>query len=339
MSKSKSRYAWIVLALVFVFTAMIAWNNQTLTKTAISCLSRRNCRQLEDDWGRVMYRKIGINNSPSSLGIHSYNRSSAYGKVRNETDIVVVFFAVPKTGSRSLSNPFNVLYTRANLSYIIVPMEQRINRKVLSTYLSNIHERSFVRGHFPVVELPSNYISISVLRDPLERFISEFNFVKYGDGQINTSKIEGHSAPDFLLTIDECVQQKSPFCSREVVSSYTLNYFCGFDAKCSVANEWTYQRAIQNVESMFLLVGVTEDLDSTMKLLERLLPNTAAGVENIYKQRQKEKRESYVTQSKEQPSPRIRDKLVRMMYWEYKFYNHVKSKFRDLKKTFGIPEG
>lgn len=63
----------------------------------------------------------------------------------------------------------------------------------------------------------------------------------------------------------------------------------------SVANEWTYQRAIQNVESMFLLVGVTEDLDSTMKLLERLLPNTAAGVENIYKQRQKgEARQIYI---------------------------------------------
>ncbi|PIK49318.1 putative uronyl 2-sulfotransferase [Apostichopus japonicus] len=291
---------------------------------------------LVENWAR--HRKKDNDYLPTFTN-HNSNHSSVFGKIRNETDLLIVFFAVPKTGSRSLSNPFNVLFTSTlNYSFTIVPMDQRKTNDILTSYLLNMHEPAFIRGHFPVVQLPRNYVGISVLRDPLERFISEFNFVKYGDGQINASKLIAHTAPDFLLTLDECVQQKSPFCSREVVSSFTLSFFCGFDKRCRVANEWTYRQATKNVEEKFVMVGVTEELDNTIKLLERLLPNMANGVEKIYNQKQKVNRQAYVTHTKEQPSPRIRDKLLRMMYWEYKFYYHVKSKFLDLKKMFGLPK-
>lgn len=44
---------------------------------------------------------------------------------------------------------------------------------------------------------------------------------------------------------------------------------------------------MKNVEEKFVMVGVTEELDNTIKLLERLLPNMANGVEKIYNQKQK----------------------------------------------------
>lgn len=318
-----------------VLLIVMAWNSQWV-ETYV-CTTSGQCNKHKDIYFRRLHhwKEIYFSNTEYSP---SKSLSSSFGHVRNETDLIIVFFAVPKTGSRSVSNPFNMLYTSTDRMYQIVPAEDRVSSESLTSYLTKMPPATFVRGHFPIVNLPRNYVPISVLRDPLERFISEFNFVKHGDGQIGTERIKIHDQPEFELSIDECVRRKGLFCSRESVATYTLKFFCGYDPKCAVANEWTYKQAVDNVEDKFLMVGITEDLNSTMELIEILLPNMSKGVVSIYHEKQKLKRGTYITHRTENPSPRIRARLRKMMYWEYKFYHHVKMKFSNLKKQFGLPE-
>lgn len=46
---------------------------------------------------------------------------------------------------------------------------------------------------------------------------------------------------------------------------------------------WALERAKQNVQENYLLVGVLEELEDVLLLLERLLPHYFTGVLNIYK--------------------------------------------------------
>ena len=46
---------------------------------------------------------------------------------------------------------------------------------------------------------------------------------------------------------------------------------------------WALERAKQNVLENYLLVGILEELEDVLLLLERLLPHYFTGVLNIYK--------------------------------------------------------
>lgn len=46
---------------------------------------------------------------------------------------------------------------------------------------------------------------------------------------------------------------------------------------------WALERAKQNVLENYLLVGVLEELEDVLLMLERLLPHYFSGVLNIYK--------------------------------------------------------
>lgn len=46
---------------------------------------------------------------------------------------------------------------------------------------------------------------------------------------------------------------------------------------------WALERAKQNVLENYLLVGILEELEDVLLLLERLLPHYFSGVLNIYK--------------------------------------------------------
>ena len=46
---------------------------------------------------------------------------------------------------------------------------------------------------------------------------------------------------------------------------------------------WALERAKQNVLENYLLVGILEELEDVLLLLERLLPHFFSGVLNIYK--------------------------------------------------------
>ena len=66
-------------------------------------------------------------------------------------------------------------------------------------------------------------------------------------------------------------------------------YFCGMDPECPTHNSrWALNRAIENVEKHFPVVGVLEDLDLTLKLMQKALPMFFKGIWDMFGQNTRE---------------------------------------------------
>ena len=62
-------------------------------------------------------------------------------------------------------------------------------------------------------------------------------------------------------------------------------YFCGMDVECPTHNSrWALNRAIENVERHFPVVGVLEDLHVTLQLMQKALPTFFPGIWDAYRQ-------------------------------------------------------
>lgn len=124
----------------------------------------------------------------------------------------------------------------------------------------------------------------------------------------------------YFQDINVCILENYPECSNPRVF-YIIPYFCGQHPQCRYLTHkshdktfwcntrkaalllffallslihfpslstrepgvWALERAKQNVLENYLLVGVLEELEDVLLLLERLLPHYFTGVLNIYK--------------------------------------------------------
>jgi hypothetical protein len=91
----------------------------------------------------------------------------------------VLFFHIPKTAGTALRNLFTRHLGEHNVSKNreLMPLEEALVRGA---------DFTAVCGHFRArqgSELPGDRVSVTVLRDPLDRFLSDFFYLKFGDHQ------------------------------------------------------------------------------------------------------------------------------------------------------------
>ncbi|EPQ19209.1 Uronyl 2-sulfotransferase [Myotis brandtii] len=136
--------------------------------------------------------------------------------------------------------------------------------------------------------------------------------------------------------INECILENYPECSNPRLF-YIIPYFCGQHPRCREPGEWALERAKLNVNENFLLVGILEELEDVLLLLERFLPHYFKGVLSIYKDPEHRKLGNMtVTVRKTVPSPEAVQILYQRMRYEYEFYHYVKEQFHLLKRKFGL---
>lgn len=130
---------------------------------------------------------------------------------------------------------------------------------------------------------------------------------------------------------------------------------------------WALERAKQNVLENYLLVGILEELEDVLLLLERLLPHYFSGVLNIYKTPggcrlysrfkilqlrlkvidliltfavlfvdYKKMGNLTGTVRKHTPSLEALQVLYHRMRYEYNFYNFIRDQFHLMKKKIGL---
>uniref|UniRef100_A0A8P0T1R0 Uronyl 2-sulfotransferase n=1 Tax=Canis lupus familiaris TaxID=9615 RepID=A0A8P0T1R0_CANLF len=139
-----------------------------------------------------------------------------------------------------------------------------------------------------------------------------------------------------LSDINECILENYPECSNPRLF-YIIPYFCGQHPRCREPGEWALERAKLNVNENFLLVGILEELEDVLLLLERFLPHYFKGVLSIYKDPEHRKLGNMtVTVKKTVPSPEAVQILYQRMRYEYEFYHYVKEQFHLLKRKFGL---
>ena len=66
------------------------------------------------------------------------------------------------------------------------------------------------------------------------------------------------------------------------VVSFLKIFLCGYARQCSVHDSsWAAERAVENAERHFSVIGVLEEMEKTLYLLDAKLPRFFAGVSKI----------------------------------------------------------
>ncbi|RZC41909.1 uronyl 2-sulfotransferase [Asbolus verrucosus] len=161
---------------------------------------------------------------------------------------------------------------------------------------------------------------INLIREPADKAISRS---RYNNKQRDN---------DDLI---QCVIQGKTNCNDKRVNPHdlTIPYFCGHDPKCFSNNQWAMQMAKINVEKYYPVVGVLEELNTTLEIFEHKVPYFFKGVQDLYKKNMIDK----LNRNKgSQPQTKTRKHLKRILAKEYEFYNWVKRRlFKQLQMFYG----
>ncbi|CAB3365002.1 Hypothetical predicted protein [Cloeon dipterum] len=252
---------------------------------------------------------------------------------------VLFFNRVPKSGSEMLVLLISWLQSRNGFRHYRLPGGRAGNDRRLSTQrqeevVSTINEiksastvpTSFDR-HIYFTNFSSygyqNPIYINLIRDPVDKMISRFYYA-----DLKKRK----EAQQF----EECVAAGAPECRFINGHLYDLAipYFCGHEANCSqLNNRDALERAKSNVEKYFKVVGVLENLNETLSVLERSLPRYFRGVQELYfNELQTEMKYNKNKNNPRKMKESTRRKLESSLKLEYDFYYFVKKRLLNQRR-------
>lgn len=257
-------------------------------------------------------------------------------------DTLIIYNRVPKTGSTSFVNMaydlcrkrrFNVLHVNVTGNSHVLSMADQYR------FVNNVtkwRERrpALYHGHFGYIDFQQfgskeQPLYVNILRKPLDRLVSYYYFLRYGDDYRPHLIRKKHGDKK---TFDECVQLKHADCSLERMW-LQVPFMCGQASACWVpGNAWALQKAKENLVSKYLLVGVTEELTDFVSLLEAALPNFFRGASDYYLNSNRSHLRR--TNQKFDPSEETIKKIQESKIWqlENELYEFAREQFHFVKK-------
>ncbi|CAH8665853.1 unnamed protein product [Schistosoma margrebowiei] len=276
------------------------------------------------------------------------NNNNAHGTNSNIKPYpVVVYNRIPKTGSTSLINLVYQLieenYSHTHVIHLNISSNKHYLNRVNELYLIDnlTHWTSMhpliIHGHFAYINFIKygslfNPIYINMIRNPLDRLVSYYYFLRYGDDfRPYLIRKRMFDIVTRNQTFDECVLANGSDCSPQLLW-VQVPFFCGQAAYCRIpGNPVAVETAKRRVIENYLIVGLTEEFDKFVNLLEILLPSFFTGAHNLIS-RSKDKwhlrRTNYKLPISKATTKIYQDNPI----WqaEQEFYNFVRTEFHTI---------
>jgi len=235
---------------------------------------------------------------------------------KNSRPMLIYYNRIPKCGSTFFTSLLNKtseyqkLYSVKNFHHrgirfsfkndhekrrFFQEIEKEITSKSKSTlyvrhqYFTDFHEYQ-IKSKNENFKNSDSVFYMNMLRDPVERFISEFYYKRHGSEQTvdveNLSKVTGIKNRN--LTLNDCVSQRKQECTS-VKQTLTM-FFCGQDDDC-IENSHrpkALEKAKANLINVYDFIGVHERFEDSIRILEASLPNVMKGLYSNYKLMQEE---------------------------------------------------
>lgn len=173
----------------------------------------------------------------------------------------IIFLHIPKTGGRSLQSIILKKYRDAE---VITDAHEKFGEiaEWSDEHKRNIH---YIQGHFIFGAhkmFPQACKYITLLRDPVERVISHYYYIKRSPGHpLNRDVMEQSLDLEGYVTSGIC---------DEVLNDQT-RLIAGVKREESMAESAMLSQAKENIDRNFLVAGVLDQFDETLMLLKRRL--------------------------------------------------------------------
>ena len=175
----------------------------------------------------------------------------------------VLFEHVPKCGGTSIVNYLMSNYRQDEVFYI-----RGVQQLAYIDYYKRLSELQRDRFHLIVGhgahqlidEIPNNWITVTVLRDPVKRIISHYNFVLRTPNHYLYEKVKTTGMP------------LEAYATGSLTTELRNNFVCRFIGKTPDEAEQTpeqsVEQAYQVLQQRYNIVGVLEQIDATMQVLK-----------------------------------------------------------------------
>ena len=251
---------------------------------------------------------------------------------------VVFYNRIGKSGSRTIIYMVNRLaqtlnYTSSHSSDYSNDHPSNEEMQEEMKKISELKAPAFYNRHIHFLDFKKfgykEPIYINMVRDPIERFQSQYNYIKYGDGESEV-KDPRPEWPD----INECVTKRVGVCATNFMF-YIGMYFCGFDPVCESPSEARVRLAKKHIDENFVFIGVTEEMDKSLMLLQKMLPEYFLGAFDDY-EKWNSKRKTRTNTKDFLTDESIHELRSRLMEDEYEVYLYAKRKYQSLKEKYEI---
>lgn len=260
-------------------------------------------------------------------------------------NLIVFYNRIPKTGSTSFinvaydlckRNSFNVIHLNVtkNSHYMSLADQARFINNITQW---QVKKPALYHGHVGFINFPnfgaSHPIFINILRKPLDRLISYYYFLRYGDNYRPHLVRKKHGNK---VTFDECVAQKKPDCHPDNMW-LQIPFLCGQSSFCwTPGNEWALQEAKRNLVKEYLVVGITEDIPSFIAVLEAVLPEFFRGASEYFTSSQRNHLRK--TNKKIKPSEKTVAEIKTWKIWqmENELYKFAIQQFQFFKNQMKV---
>lgn len=184
--------------------------------------------------------------------------------------------------------------------------------------------------------MPQKPLYVNLIRRPLDRLVSYYYFLRYGDDY--RPHLSRHRKGE-NTTFDECVKQRKADCDEKNMW-LQVPFFCGQYAECFVpGSQWALDQAKRNLVSEYFLVGLTEELESFVEMLEISLPRFFEGALDLMNKANKLHLRK--TKGKIQPHASTEAKIKESIVWkmEEEFYEFARDHFHFLRSKYIMTNG
>ena len=210
---------------------------------------------------------------------------------------LTMFIRIMKTGSTVLSSLLSELSSRNR--YVLDLRRIKANRKSSNLvanefvqYFRSFRKRTVHAAHGPYIDFEARGASrpayLTIMRDPIRRAVSQYNYVHFGDRGKWIQYTHGSSSEENIKSFDECIRDAIVSASNAKLClkfmNLQLRLICGTSSECydEPPSRRTLETAKRNIEKDFLVVGLTEELTTSLRVMERALPNILQGLVSAY---------------------------------------------------------
>jgi len=250
--------------------------------------------------GRSLHRDLSTAKEREEYGNLDPMELNNTRKAKKE---ILFFNRVPKVGSQTTMELLKSLSIKNNFHYhkdrtqkvetikLTYNEENRLSKLVNSFQPSSVYVKHVCFTNFTKFNLPMP-IYVNMVRDPVERVISWYYYVRAPWYFVERKR----AFPDLPLPnpnwlkkdYDTCVRRGDKECryqdgdERDDFGQLT-EFFCGQDDDCTGFNtEVAMRKAKENVEKHYAVVGVLEELNKTLTVLEHYVPRFFKGAKDVY---------------------------------------------------------